>query len=179
MKELVTYILSGIPLTIPSIFYYHDHNHYELSLVCSVGIFFGIHVMLAVIAVLDSGCEKNAINVHSSKVEEQIEKRGQNVVPVTGLGVEEPVENRRETAMPVPGAEAQEEGCEKTVIAKPGLYQEEQKGRCNETVIQVPDSVVEETAMPGPVSDEKTEQNEGYPESVISIISGFCANIVR
>ena len=217
MKELVTYILSGIPLTIPSIFYYHDHNHYELSLVCSVGIFFGIHVMLAVIAVLDSGCEKNPIKVHSSEVEEQIEKRGENVVPVpdlgveerretattvpdqgaeaqkegyeetvvpaSDLGVEETIEKCGESAMPVPGSEGQEEGCEETVIARPGLRQEEQKR--NETVIQVPDSVVEETATPGPVSDENKEQNEGCPESDIPIPDlevqepGFCEKIVR
>ncbi|CAH3110539.1 unnamed protein product, partial [Porites lobata] len=217
MKELVTYILSGIPLTIPSIFYYHDHNHYELSLVCSVGIFFGIHVMLAVIAVLDSGCEKNPIKVHSSEVEEQIEKGGENVVlvpdlgveerretattvpdqgaeaqkegyeetvvPASDLGVEETIEKCGESAMPVPGSEGQEEGCEETVIARPGLRQEEQKR--NETVIQVPDSVVEETATPGPVSDENKEQNEGCPESDIPIPDlevqepGFCEKIVR
>ena len=181
--------------------------------------------MLAVIAVLDSGCEKNAIKVHSSEVEERIEKRGENVMSVPGLGVGEPVENRRETAMPVHdqgaeaqeegykktvvpvsdlgveetiekcgesvkpvpdlGSEGQEEGREETVISKPGLRQEEQKGRCNETVIQVSDSVVEETAMPGPVSDEKKEQNEGYPQSVISVPDlevqepGFCEKIVR
>ena len=217
MKELVTYILSGIPLTIPSIFYYHDHNHYELSLVCSVGIFFGIHVMLAVIAVLDSGCEKNPIKVHSSEVEEQIEKEGENVVlvpdlgveerretattvpdqgaeaqkegyeetvvPASDLGVEETIEKCGESAMPVPGSEGQEEGFEETVIARPGLRQEEQKR--NETVIQVPDSVVEETATPGPVSDENKEQNEGCPESDIPIPDlevqepGFCEKIVR
>ena len=217
MKELVIYIFSGFPLIIPSIVYYHDHNHYELSLVCSVGIFFGIHVMLAVIAVLDSGCEKNPIKVHSSEVEEQIEKEGENVVlvpdlgveerretattvpdqgaeaqkegyeetvvPASDLGVEETIEKCGESAMPVPGSEGQEEGCEETVIARPGLRQEEQKR--NETVIQVPDSAVEETATPGPVSDENKEQNEGCPESDIPIPDlevqepGFCEKIVR
>ena len=163
MKELVIYILSGIPLTIPSIFYYHDHKHYELSLMVCLVIFLVIHVMLAVIAVLDSGCEKNAINNDNSEVEEQIEKRGENVMPVPGLGVQEPVETGRETAMPVAdlGVEAQEEGYEETVVQ------------------------VEKTAKPGPVSDEKREQNEGCPESVISIPDlevqepGFCEKIVR
>ena len=158
------HILSGFLLIIPSILYYYDHKHYELSLVVCVGIFLGIHVMLAVIAVvLDSGCEKNVINNDNLEVEEQREKRAENVMPVPGLGVEEPVENGRETAMPVAdlGVEAQEEGYEETVVQ------------------------VEETAKPGPVSDKKREQNEGCPESVISIPDlevqepGFCEKIVR
>ena len=162
--------------------------------------------MLAVIAVLDSGCEKNGIEVHSSEVEEQIEKRGETaipvpdlgveaqeegyegtVVPVSDLGMEKTIEKCGESVMPAAdlGLEGQEEGCEETVIAKPGLNQEGQKGRFDETVNQVPDSVLEETATPGPVSDDKRERNEGCPESVISIPDsevqepGFCEKIVR
>ena len=116
--------------------------------------------MLAVIAVLDSGCGKNANKDHSSEVEEQIEKRGENVKPVPGLGVEEPVENRGETAMPLTDleVEAQEQGCEETAVQ------------------------VEETAKPGPVSDKEREQ------SVIPIPDledlkvqepGCCEKIVR
>lgn len=96
--------------------------------------------MLAVIAVLDSGCEKNPIKVHSSEVEEQIEKGGENVVLVPDLGVEE----RRETATTVPdqGAEAQKEGYEETVVPASDLGVEETIEKCGESAMPVPGSKV-------------------------------------
>ena len=112
---------------------------------------------------------ETALPVPDQGAEAQEQGYEKTVVPVSDLGVEEIIEKCGESVKPVPdlGSEGQEEGCEKTVIAKPGLYQEEQKGRCNETVIPVPDSVVEETAMPGPVSDLEVQK------------PGFCEKIVR
>ena len=83
------YFLSGFPLTIPSIFYYQDDKHYELSLLVCVGIFLGIHVMLAVIAVLDSGCGKNSSSVSDQK-KVQNERCLESFILIPDVGVQKP-----------------------------------------------------------------------------------------
>lgn len=83
-------LLRGFPLIVPTIVYYSDNKHFELTVKVVMIFFLVIHALLAVIAILDSDCQETVTQDPVTRQKKQSERFEEIAIQIPDSEVQKP-----------------------------------------------------------------------------------------